>query len=204
MVVKDQRLERGGATRARLLGAARELFGARGFAATSLDDVVAEADVTKGALYHHFRNKEQLFKAVVEAVKQDTTAVLSDAFLLPDPWEALWAGCQAMLEAFIDPAVRQIVWIDAPAVLDRIEYRELQTRYEPVFFRAVLRRSMRNGLIDPQPLRPLAALLTGALGEAASLVVTAADPAAAREETLGAILRLLAGLRPREAQPPPG
>lgn len=199
MVVKGQVLERGEATRARLLDAARELFGVHGFAATSLDEVVASAGVTKGALYHHFASKDALFKAVAEAVKQDTAMVLSDLFLTTDPFEALVAGCSAMLDAYLDPSTHQIVWIDAPAVFSADEYRNLQTRFEPVFLRAVLRRAMRLGAIEVQPLRPLVALLTGAIGEACSLIASSSDREAVRQEVLQAIRRLLVGLR---ATPP--
>lgn len=196
MVVKGQKLEKGSATREKLLGAARQLLGERGFAATSLDDVVAAAGVTKGALYHHFADKEHLFVSVAEAVKRDTTRELSDLFLLPDPFDALRDGCQAILDAYLDTAVRQIVWIDARAVLSPTRYRELQSRYEPVFLRAALRRAMLAGAIDTAPLRPLAALLTGAIGEACTFVADAADPATARQEVAQVVNRLLHGLRP--------
>lgn len=197
MSVKGQKLERGEATREKLLAAARRLFGERGFAATSLDELVAEAGVTKGALYHHFSDKEHLFAEVAEALKRDTTRQLSDLFLLADPFEALEAGCYAILDAYLDPAVRQIVWIDARAVLPASAYRDLQGRYEPVFLRAALRRAMREGVIDTVPLRPLATLLTGAIGEACTLVADADDPAAARQEVAQVVHRLLRGLRPQ-------
>lgn len=204
MPVKGQRLERGDATRALLLEVARSMFGARGYAATSLDDVVAAAGVTKGALYHHFRNKEQLFRAVADVVKRDTTAQLSDIFLFPDPVESLVAGCTAMLDAYLEPSTRQIVWLDAPAVLDPAEYRELQARYEPVFLRAALRRAMRTGHVDELPLRALASMLVGAVGEACGYVASAAEPSVARADVLRTLARLIQGLRSPTGQPPDG
>jgi AcrR family transcriptional regulator len=195
MVVKGHRFERGDATRSALVAAARKLFGERGYAATSLDDVVSLAGVTKGALYHHFTDKEHLFLAVAESVKRETTEHLSDLFLSEDPFEALEHGCQAILDAYLDPAIRQIVWIDARSVLGPAGYQELQSRYEPVFLRATLRRAMRLGVIDTQPLRPLTALLTGAIGEACSIVAESSDRDIPRAELGAALSRLLQGLR---------
>lgn len=196
MVVKGKKLERGEVTRNALVQSALDLFGERGFAGTSLDDVVAVAGVTKGALYHHFSDKESLFATVAEEVKRTTTRQLSDLFLLADPFEALESGCLAILDAYLDPAVRQIVWIDARAVLGPAAYQELQSRYEPVFLRAALRKAMRSGVVETQPLKPLATLLTGAIGEACTLVAESPDPAAARAEVGQVVSRLLRGLRP--------
>lgn len=196
MVVKGKKLERGEATRNALVECALDLFGRQGFAGTSLDDVVAAAGVTKGALYHHFSDKESLFATVAEEVKRTTTRRLSDLFLLPDPFEALEAGCLAILDAYLDPEIRQIVWIDARAVLGPAAYQELQSRYEPVFLRAALRKAMRAGVVETQPLKPLATLLTGAIGEACTLVAESPDPTAARVEVGEVVSRLLRGLRP--------
>ena len=88
------RVAQGAATRASLVDAARKVFGARGFADTSLDEVVAEARVTKGALYHHFRGKEDLFAAVYEQVQREVSDNVVTEFLRPDPWEALQLGCE--------------------------------------------------------------------------------------------------------------
>ena len=197
MVVKGKKQERGEATREALVEAARSLFGERGFAGTSLDEIVRTAGVTKGALYHHFSDKEDLFAAVAEEVKRDITSTLSDLFLSPDPFDGLEAGCLAILDAYLDPALRQIVWVDARSVLSPSAYLELQGRYEPVFVRAALRRAMREGVIDRQPLIPLATLLTGAIGEGCTLIADAEDPTTARAEVGQVVSRLLAGLRPQ-------
>ena len=196
MVVKGKKQERGEATREALVETARRLFGRQGFNATSLDEIVKEAGVTKGALYHHFSDKEELFKAVAESVRRDTTVKLQDLFLLPDPFAALQSGCMAIFDAYLDPNVRQIVLTDARSVLSSAAYRDLQSRDESAFVRATLRRAMREGVIEIQPLRPLAAMLTGAIGEACTLIADAEDPAAAREEVGRVLARLLAGLRP--------
>ena len=129
-------------------------------------------------------------------MKRDTAERLSQWFLHEDPWHALVAGCHAVLDAYLDPAVRQIVLVDARAVLGPATYRELQSRYEPVFIRAVLRRGMRAGVVAARPLRPLAALLTGAIQEACLYVTQSEDPTAARTEIAPVLTRLVEGLRP--------
>jgi len=196
---RSQRVAQGEETKAALLAAARELFGANGYAATSLEDVVARAGVTKGALYHHFRGKTELFQAVYEQVKREVSDEVVVIFLEPDPWYALTAGCQLMLDAQLDPAVRRIALHDARSVLDWETIRSVENRYGAVGLRGVLRRAVRAGAIDDQPLRPLALLLSGALGEACFYVADADDPEAARAEADRLVLRLLEGLRPRAA-----
>ena len=196
MVVKGKKQERGEATREALVDAARRLFGERGFNSTSLDEIVKEAGVTKGALYHHFSDKEELFKAVAESIRSETTTKLQDLFLLPDSFSALEAGCLAIFDAYLDPAVRQVVLTDARSVLSPAAYRDLQSRDESAFVRATLRRAMREGVIETQPLRPLASMLTGAIGEACTLIADANDPGTARDDVGRVLTRLLAGLRP--------
>ena len=196
MVVKGKKQERGEVTRESLVDAARLLFGERGFNATSLDEIVKGAGVTKGALYHHFTDKEELFKAVAESIRRETTTKLQDLFLLRDPFAALEAGCTAIFDAYLDPAVRQIILVDARSVLSPAAYRDLQSRDETAFVRGTLRRAMREGAIETQPLRPLASMLIGAIGEACNLIADAEDPLSARADVGRVLTRLLAGLRP--------
>ena len=199
MAVKGNQVERGESTRESLVSAARVLFGRDGFNSTSLDDIASSAGVTKGALYHHFDSKEDLFRAVAESVKRDINTRLSDLFLGSDAFSALEVGCFTILEAYLDPSVRQIVWLDAPAVLSLSAYRDIQGRYEQVFLRASLRRAMREGVIEQLPLRPLTSLLTGAIGEGCTFIAASPDPLSAREEVGRTMSRLLEGLRRRSS-----
>ena len=199
MAVKTQpratsRATKGADTRATLIAVARQLFGARGFADTSLDDVVAEAGVTKGALYHHFRGKEDLFAAVYEVVQRDVSDRVVTEFLRPDPWEALQVGCELWIEAHLDPAVQRIVMRDARSALGWETVRDVEARYSAVSLRGVLRRAVRVGIIEPLPLRPLALVLSGALTEACFYVADAEDRDAARAEISALVTRLLVGL----------
>jgi AcrR family transcriptional regulator len=188
------------ATRHALVGAARELFGDHGYAATSVDEVARHAGLTKGALYHHFRDKKDLFRAVVEDVKRDVTAEVGEVFLRTvdegDPLDYVVAGCLAFIDAHLDPAVQRISIIDARSVLDGAERRDLDARYEVAVMRGAFRRAMRLGVVDRQPLAPLAHIVAGALGEACAMIAEAPDKSVAREEAGGVITRLVEGLRP--------
>src|ERR1700733_11700389 len=99
----NRKVAQGASTRASLLVAGRKLFGASGYADTSIEDIAAAAGVTKGALYHHFAGKDALFRAVYEQVKREITDQVAPSFLEPAPWDALVAGCQATLDAHLDP-----------------------------------------------------------------------------------------------------
>jgi len=193
--VKDKRVAQGEVTRAALLAAARELFGDQGYAATSIDEVAARAGVTKGALYHHFSDKEGLFRAVFEQVQREVSDQAVVEFLQPDSWEALVSGSRLWVDAHLDPSVRRIVLSDARAVLGWDAARAIETRFSAVALRGALRKAMHAGVIERQPLRPLALMLTGALSEACLYVAEADDPAAAREQVGALIVSLLSGMR---------
>ncbi len=194
----NRKVAQGESTRASLLAAGRKLFGAHGYVDTSIDDIVAAAGVTKGALYHHFSGKDALFRAVYEQVKREITDQLAaPAFLENAPWEALVAGCQATLDAHMDPEVRRIVLFDGRAVLGWEVVRDIESRYGAIVLRGALRAAMHAGVIERQPLVPLAQMLNGALTEACVLIADAdADEAAARRAEVGAVIvRILEGLR---------
>jgi AcrR family transcriptional regulator len=196
---KDKRVAQGDATKAALIRAARELFGEQGYADTSTDEVVAQAGVTKGALYHHFGGKEVLFRAVFEQVQLDVSDRAVAEFLGPDAWIALLQGCSRWVDAHLDASVRRIVLQDARAVLGWDEVRTIENRFAAVALRGALRKAMHAGVLEPQPLRPLALLLMGALGEACLYIADADDPVAARTEVGGLITRMLSAFRAPQA-----
>jgi AcrR family transcriptional regulator len=192
---REGRRAQGTATRTSLVEAARTLFGEQGYAETSLDEVVSLAEVTKGALYHHFSGKEDLFAAVYEQVQREVSDRVVSEFLEPDPWEALVVGANLWIDAHLDPAVRRIALADARAVLGWEAVRVVESRFGAVPLRGVLRRAVRTGVIADRPLRPLALILMGALSEACLYVAEADDPEAARVEVGDLVLHLLTGLR---------
>ena len=200
--VISRRAAQGEATKAALVTAARQLFGVNGYARTSIDEIVAAAGVTKGAVYHHFSDKEGLFQAVFERVELEVSDLAVVAFLRPDSWDALVSGCLLWVEAHLDPEVRTIVLQDAQAVLGLTTTRAIQNRYSAVAVRGGLRKAMTAGVIERHPLRPLALMITGALSEACVYVTEAADTGTALEEVRILIQALLSGLRPDSVQTP--
>ncbi|MDQ3936229.1 MAG: TetR/AcrR family transcriptional regulator [Actinomycetota bacterium] len=183
------------ATTAQLVEAARRLFAADGYEATSLDDVVAEAGVTKGALYHHFGSKRDLFRAVYEDRERTLARACQEAYAAEaDPWEGFHAGCRAFLEATLDPGVQRICLLDAPAVLGWETVRELDAQYSLAMIENGLRQAIDSGRIAPRPAGPLAHMLMGALGEGAMMVARAEDQRGAMKEVAREIESLLAAL----------
>lgn len=187
--------ERTASTREALLDAARMLFARHGYGKVSMEAVVREAGLSRGALYHQFGSKRDLFEAVLEAVEEETLQRI--ALLLADvvdPREAFTVGIDAWLEACGEPAVQQIVLIDAPAVLGWQEWRAVGLRYGLGVVEAALAGAVDAGQLRPQPLRPLAHLLVGALDEAALYVARAEEPVNARAEMQAALRDLVNGL----------
>ncbi len=192
---QDRRVAQGDATRASLIQAARELFGEQGYVETSLDEIVARAGVTKGAVYHHFEGKEGLFRSVFEQVHREVTDNAAAQFLGPDSWAALLDGCALWIDAHQDPAVRRIALQDARAVLGWDDVRGIENRFGAVALRGALRKAMYAGVLEQQPLRPLAVLLMGALGEGCLYIAESETPEAARGEVLELITDMLSAFR---------
>jgi AcrR family transcriptional regulator len=196
MDVNGKKARQGAATRQALLDAACVLFGERGYAATSIDDVAHAANVTKGAFYHHYDGKQELFAGVYAQVKREVSERVAAAFLEPDPWVDLCAGCQAMLDAHLDPRVQRIVLQDAQAVLDADTIRRVDTRYGAVVLRGALRRAIRAGVVQPLPLKTLALMLTGAILEGCMAIADSDNPTQARADAGDVLTTLLQGLKP--------
>lgn len=184
------------ATRTRLLAAARELFGARGFAAVGTEEVVRAAGVTRGALYHQFADKRDLFRAVFEELEAELiqSAAARMAAQPDDMVAAFKAGCRGWLEACATPEAEQIVLLDAPAVLGWETWREIGERYGLGVVMASLEHGMETGALARQPVRPLAHVMVGALDEAALYVARAEDREQALAEADQIIVRLVDSL----------
>jgi AcrR family transcriptional regulator len=196
MNVKGPKQQRAEETRARLLATARDLFAERGYADTATEELVERAAVTRGALYYHFRDKRDLFRAVFEQVEGEATAaLLAAAAGAPSPRAAVRLAVDAFLDACLDPAMRRIVLLDAPAVLGWESWREVMGRYGLGLVEQMLTAMIEAGEIERQPVEPLAHLLLGALSEAALYVAESPDPPAARAAIGDAFERLFAGLR---------
>ena len=184
------------ATREALIDAALDLFTERGYAEVGTEEIVSRAKVTRGALYHHFADKRDLFRAVFERVEADLMerigATMEGA---DDPYELMVSGMRAFLDACEEPAVKQISLTDAPAVLGWSEWREIDNRHGLGLTRAALDGAVEAGLIRPIATEPMAHLFVAALSEAAFVVAHAEKPRKARAEVEEALLQLVDGLR---------
>jgi AcrR family transcriptional regulator len=183
-------------TRTRLLEVSRALFATRGYAAVGLAEIVREAGVTKGALYHHFAGgKTDLFRAVLAQVQVEVSAtVAADADAESDPWDQLTSGCRAFLTAATDPAVRRIMLVDGPAVLGWSAWRAMDEAGSASHLADVLTTLVETGQVAAQPVTPLARLLSGAMNEAA-LWLAEAGELADLDAVLAALFRMLESMR---------
>jgi AcrR family transcriptional regulator len=198
---RSKRVQQGEATRGLLIDTAQRLFTEHGYAGTSTADIVAAAQVTRGALYHHFRDKEDLFRAVLEATEAEMlerviAAAVAAAAQDATPLAQLHAGIEASFEAFLEPLFRRIVLEDGPAVLGWQDWHDIDARYAFGATAAGLQEAMDSGELAAQPVEPLAHLLVGALMQAGMVVARAPDQAAATGPMAASMHRLLDGLRP--------
>ena len=166
---------------------AREFFTDKGYANTATEDIVQRAGVTRGALYHHFRDKEELFQEVFEDAERELVEA--------GPWHGFLVGCQAFLDACLEPAIQRIVLLDAPSVLGWETWRRIDAEYGVGLVRQSLEAAMDAGYVDSLPVDPLAHILLGALTEGAMVIARAEDVQAARAEVGAVVDRLLKGLK---------
>lgn len=189
--LRDQHVQ---STRAALVAAGRELFGSRGFAATSVDDIAKRAAVTTGALYHHFRTKQALFESVFEDVHRDLMAASARAAGSASGMDRLLRGFESYLDQVLEPDVQRIVVVDGPAVLGLRRFAELDERQAVDAIATVLREESSVRSLDIEGAETLARLLLGALTRGGTLVATSPTPDRARDVVSQALRVLVAGL----------
>jgi AcrR family transcriptional regulator len=194
----DLRLERGRTTRERLVATARELFGRQGYDATSIEAILRETGVARGALYHHFTDKRALFDAVLDDVMVDIARIVMEAAREhDDPVESLRAGFGRWLELAADPAIQRIALLDPPFVLGWARWRELDEERVLGGVRKGLRRVAEAGRVPIGDVDLLAHMLLAAVNEAALMIAGAENPESALRDgraTVDDVLtRLLAG-----------
>jgi AcrR family transcriptional regulator len=194
--VTPTKAERADATRTALVAAARVLFTDHGYAATSTTEIVERAGVTRGALYHHFAAKDDLFRAVFEQLEAEVAEEVAHRALTgADAIDQLRLGCRAFLDICLDPAVQRVVIVEGPAVLGWETWQEIENRYGHGLVVAGVKAAVDAGLVETQPVGPLADVLFGALAQAGMVVARADEPQIARTEMEAAMDRLLDGLR---------
>ena len=190
--------ERRAATTEAILKAGRRLFGERGFAATTIDDIAEAAQVAKGAVYHHFATKEAVFEAVFDLVSRDLVADIDRAVRAEkDVLAAMVAGTQHYFTACAKGPTCQIILRDGPAVLGWERWREIDAQHFGGKFPRALTAAMDAGLIARQPIEPLARLLLGAVTEAAVACAGRSDVLKAGSEYSRAFESLIEALRLR-------
>jgi AcrR family transcriptional regulator len=193
-VTKRTQAERTEATTSALVDAARELFARDGYDATSLDAVAARAGVTKGAVYHHFDGKPQLFEAVFSREVERMAVPLAQAYARKkDPWDGFKAGCKAFVDECLEPGLQRIVLLDASAAIGWEAIRRLESPLLEMMELAIV-RAVDAGRIAKRPPGPLAHFLFGAICEMAMIVARADDQRAAHRQAVAEIGRILDGL----------
>ncbi|AUG42146.1 TetR family transcriptional regulator [Pseudomonas chlororaphis] len=191
-----QRAEMIEETRSKLIASARQAFGSLGYANTSMDDLTAEAGLTRGALYHHFGDKKGLLAAVVEQLDaemdQRLEAISRDT---DDLWDAFVQRCRTYLEMAQEAEIQRIVLQDARAVLgDLTEASEEQC---VASLSTLLDELMQAGLVVNAPSEALARLINGSLLDASLWIARDEHPGQRLQQALVGLQALLQGLRVR-------
>jgi len=188
----SRNVERGLKTRQSLVATATALFAESGYEATSIEAVLRDSGVSRGALYHHFDSKEQLFETVLEALEAELAqATVKAAQGIADPAKALRVGCDTFLNLAQTPKVRQIVLIDAPAVVGWQKWREIDARHGFGLLKAALASAAESGRVRRDLVDTFAHMLLAALFEVALMVSRAADPKAALRTGRAALSELI-------------
>jgi AcrR family transcriptional regulator len=196
--VPSRRQQYSASTRRALIDLGEELFTEHGYSATSLDSIVAGAEVTKGALYHHFSGKQALFEAVFERVEGEAAREISEALRgHEDPWEKALAGLDRFLAVVQQPAYRRIVILEGPAVLGWARFREQAERSTFATVHDIVGSVLQAGDwdLDEAMVETFTRIFFGAMSSAGESVSTSEDPEAAAARVEAAIRFILAGLR---------
>lgn len=194
-------------TRRALITAARELFSGQGFAATGTEEIVARARVTRGALYHHFKDKTDLFRAVMEEIATEMAEHLIARELARaeqdgevGAWDQLCDGIHTFLDVCMENGdFQRVMLIDGPAVFGHEAWDSLVEQHGYNLLAEWLERSMAEGRIDRLPVPPLTRMLAGLISEASLYTARTDDPVRARAESGQVVDRLLSGLETRPA-----
>ncbi|MCE9650155.1 MAG: TetR/AcrR family transcriptional regulator [Parvibaculum sp.] len=185
--------------REKLLVAARRLFAERGYAGTGTEDIVREAGVTRGALYHQFADKQGLFRAMLEKMLPEIGERLFNETMarIKHDREDLKVGCRVLLGIYADPDVRRLFLIEGPAVLGLAGWKALQAPLSTLFLHHALQHLVDEGTLAAEEMEPVAELLAGALQQAGLGIANADDPQAARERYAAGLDLIVEGLMRR-------
>ncbi|RIX49373.1 TetR/AcrR family transcriptional regulator [Paenibacillus nanensis] len=189
-----RRKEEANETIAKLVEVARKHFTERGYAESSMEEIVAEANLTRGALYHHFGSKKGLFQAVLESVQKEMgERVEAGAARSGDAWEQLILGCRAFVAAAVEPHIKRILLIDGPAVLGWEAWRRMDEENSMRHLREQLQLMQQQGYLKPVPIDAMTHFLSGALNESALWIAQSSDDNQSLEDTMIVISQFLKG-----------
>jgi AcrR family transcriptional regulator len=197
-IVKSRREQYSDATRAALLEAATRRFAEHGFAGTALDDVAADVQATRGAVYHHFASKIALFQAVYEDLETGMIRQVTEtATGAAEPWDAARTALGSFLDHACDPVYGRIVWQEAPLALGWQRWRECEERYAYGLIEALMRKLMASGDFPELPVEALARVVFHLFGAAGMALAEASerDKPRVRDEFGSVFGQMLAGLR---------
>ena len=197
--VKSRRAQYSEATHEALIDAATTLFVERGFSGTALADVAAAAQVTRGAVYHHFTDKRALFEAVLERLELEVMArVRERASTGTDPWDAAMRGLTAFLDHCSDPVYGRLCWQEGPIALGWKRWRECEMEYGYGLTEEFVSFLINSGYLVPAPLTTATRLVFAMIGETGLALSEVNDPVEkqrVRGEYEATIVRILEGLR---------
>lgn len=180
------------ATRQALLDSARRLFGTVGYAGTSLDEIAQHEGLTKGAVYHHFKNKEVMFEAVIGLVLAEALArIATQAQANSDPRHQALTAIDLFLDISLQPEYQQIVLRDGPAVLGWVRWKELEKQYSAPLIEALVSQLMDNGWMEVRPVDMVSRLIMAWIIEVAFMLTETTNPAETRQQAKAFLVDLL-------------
>ena len=181
---KDLRLEKGSATIAKILKVSKRLFSEKGYENTSTEEILKEAEISRGSLYHHFSGKKGIFLRVFETVQSNVAQEVNGSIEgIDDPWEKLVVATNAYLEACIKPDNQRIILIDAPSILGWDAWRQVDEQNSIKILKKILIELMYEGVIEPMPIDALCRYFAGATNESILWIVQSKDSQRAIKDT---------------------
>ncbi len=179
-------------TISKLKEVARKHFTEHGYSDTVLDEIVKEASLTRGAVYHHFGSKKGLFLAVLESIQREVAKkVESEAAQSEDLWDQLIFGCRAFITAAVEEKNKRIMLIDGPAVLGWETWRSMDEKGSMLLLHEQLQSMQKKGYFESLSIDALTHILSGALNESALWIAQTPNIKESVEETLKILSLLL-------------
>lgn len=183
-------------TMQKLMEVAREMFSRQGYAEAAMEEIVKEAGVTRGALYHHFGSKEGLFQAVLASIQKEIgDRVEAEAAKSQDPWQQLLFGCLAFVSSAVEHRNRRILLIDGPSVIGWETWRQMDEENSMRHLKEQLQSMQDQGYLRPVPIDALTHLLSGAMNEAVLWIAESTDQEQSLADISVTLTLLLEGFR---------